>query len=101
MSEDSEVTLRSTIFKKGGELFADGLVKLDVETEKAVYLIVRGEHEDYRVRLMNDGTFNCTCRLGTLKAGKGVLCSHVVASILFVVARHRINASKDPGQQQP
>ncbi|MBX8635287.1 MAG: hypothetical protein KIS30_06695 [Thermoplasmata archaeon] len=75
--------LRSSIYRKGAELFSTGKVALDVETEKGLYLFVTGEHQRYQVRLMSDGTFNCTCPLGSLKAGRGVLCSHVVGAILF------------------
>lgn len=79
--------LRSSIYSKGLEIYRRGGVVIDVETEKSVYLFVEGEHQKYDVRLMSDDTFNCTCRLGSLKAGKGVLCSHVVASILFMSER--------------
>ncbi len=75
--------MRSSIYRKGAELFGAGRITLDVETEKGVYLFVSGEHQRYQVRLMSDGTFNCTCPLGSLKAGRGVLCSHVIGAILF------------------
>lgn len=91
--------MRSTIYRKGAELFSSGRVKLDVETEKCIYFKVKGEHEEYDVRLMNDDSFNCTCRLGSLKAGKGALCSHVVACILF--AASMATASKEPQKRQP
>ena len=81
------VPLRSSIYTKGLEIYRRGGVAIDVETEKSVYLFVEGEHQKYDVRLMSDDTFNCTCRLGSLKAGKGVLCSHVIASILFMSER--------------
>ena len=76
--------LKSSIYLKASEILKHGGVSVDVETEKGIYLFVEGEHQRYDVRLMSDDTFNCTCRLGSLKAGKGVLCSHVVAAILFV-----------------
>lgn len=75
--------LRSSIYRKGAVLYGTGKVTLDVETEKGVYLFVDGEHQRYHVRLMSDGTFNCTCTLGSLRAGKGVLCSHIIGAILF------------------
>jgi uncharacterized Zn finger protein len=90
--------MKSTIYRKGKELFRKGKVRLDVETDKALYLKVEGEHEEYSVRLMNDDTFNCTCRLGTLKAGKGALCSHVVAAILFAVSRATSSQMQQPDQ---
>ncbi len=77
------MSLHSSIYRKGAELFSTGRIALDVETEKSVYLFVSGEHQRYQVRLMSDGSFNCTCPLGSLKAGKGILCSHVVGAILF------------------
>jgi len=76
----------SLAYRKGKELFEGGKIKLDVATEKALYFHVEGEHRTYEVRLMSDGTFNCTCALGSIKAGKGVLCSHVICSILFAVS---------------
>ncbi len=79
----------TSIYRKGSELFNDGKVSLDAETEKGVYLFVEGEHRRYEVRLMSGGSFNCTCALGSLKAGKPVICSHVVAAILFETSRER------------
>ncbi|MBX8631520.1 MAG: hypothetical protein KIY12_01735 [Thermoplasmata archaeon] len=64
-------------------------MSLDAETDKGVYLFVEGEHQRYSVRLMSGGTFNCTCTLASLKAGKPVICSHVVAAILFETAREK------------
>lgn len=78
------VPLKSSIYSKANYILSHAGVSVDVETEKGIYLFVEGEHQRYDVRLMSDDTFNCTCRLGSLKAGKGVLCSHVVAAILFV-----------------
>ncbi len=72
---------------------------MDTETEKSAYLFVEGEHQRYDVRLMSDDTFNCTCRLGSLKAGKGVLCSHIVAAILYMSERQSSSpAGKDEKQ---
>ena len=79
--------LKSSIYRKGEEIYRQGGVRLDVETDKGMYLFVAGEHQEYEIRLMSDDTFNCTCRLGSLKAGKGVLCSHVVAAVLFAAGR--------------
>lgn len=79
--------LKSSIYRKGEEIYRKGGVSLDVETDKGMYLFVEGEHQRYEVRLMSDDTFNCTCRLGSLKAGKGVLCSHVVAAVLFAAGQ--------------
>lgn len=78
---------RASIYRKGAELFSQGHVELDAETDNSAYFFVTGEHQRYDVRLMRNDTFNCTCRLGSLKAGKGVLCSHVVAAILFMAHR--------------
>lgn len=85
--------LKSSVYRKGGEIYRQGGVKLDVETDKGVYLFVEGEHQRYDVRLMSDDSFNCTCRLGSLKAGKGVLCSHVIAAILFEADRQSAAAA--------
>lgn len=77
--------MRGYIFIRGKQLFKEGKVKLDIETEKAIYLKVEGRRNVYDVRLMSDGTFNCTCRSGSIKgAVYGSLCSHVVAAILYV-----------------
>lgn len=85
----------SSIYRKGAEIYRQGGVALDVETGKGIYLLVEGEHQRYNVRLMSDDTYNCTCRLGSLKAGKGVLCSHIVAAILFVSAAGRGKGQAD------
>ncbi len=90
----ASMQLKSSIYRKGEEIFAHGGVTIDVETDKGVYLFVEGEHQKYDVRLMSNDTFNCTCRLGSLKAGKGVLCSHVVASIIYMSSR-QAPAGKD------
>jgi uncharacterized Zn finger protein len=79
----------TSIYRKGAELFHGGKVSLDAETENGVYLFVEGEHRRYEVRLMSGGSFNCTCALGSLKAGKPVICSHVVAAILFETSGER------------
>ena len=77
--------MRKHIFLKGLSLYEKGKVRMDVETENAIYLIVKGEKKTYDVRLMKDGTFNCTCARGSLQgACYGAMCSHITASILFV-----------------
>lgn len=86
--------IKSSIYSKARDILSHGGVTVDVETEKGIYLFVEGEHQRYDVRLMSDDTFNCTCRLGSLKAGKGVLCSHVVSAILFV-AGNRTKGGKE------
>ena len=77
--------MRKHIFLKGLNLYEEGKVKIDVETDNAIYLIVEGEKKTYDVRLMKDGTFNCTCARGSLQGVcYGAMCSHITASILFV-----------------
>lgn len=77
--------MRKHIFLKGLNLYEESKVRMDVETENAIYLIVEGENEMYDVRLMKDGTFNCTCARGSLQGVcYGAMCSHIIASILFI-----------------
>lgn len=87
--------LKSSIYAKADDILQHGGVSVDVETEKGIYLFVEGEHQRYDVRLMSDDTFNCTCRLGSLKAGKGVLCSHVVAAILYTAQARRAVSKRE------
>lgn len=77
--------MRKHIFLKGLNLYEEGRVRIDVETDNAIYLIVEGENKMYDVRLMKDGTFNCTCARGSLQGARyGAMCSHIIASVLFI-----------------
>ncbi len=77
--------MRKHIFLKGFSLYEESRVRMDVETENAIYLIVKGEKKTYDVRLMKDGTLNCTCARGSLQGVRyGAMCSHIIASILFI-----------------
>lgn len=90
VAEKNDRKLRTRIFKKGLSLYESGKVVSDGESEKAAYFIVTSEHESYKVRIVSDGTFNCTCMRGTLHgAKKGLICSHVVAAILHFTLRSK------------
>lgn len=82
--------LNTRIFVKGRSIYEAGKVSPDGETERSAYFTVSGEHQEYKVRISSDGTFNCTCMRGTLHGStKGSICSHVVAVILFLTERSR------------
>jgi len=82
--------LNTRIFAKGLAIFESGNVVHDGETEGAIYFLVEGEHEKYKVRIASDGTFGCTCMRGTLHgSSKGAICSHVIAAMLYLVDRSR------------
>ena len=76
------------LYEKAATLVRDGRVTVREETEKAIYLVVRGEHDAYEVRLMRDHSFSCTCPYATMQGiAKGSLCSHTAAAILFVAQK--------------
>lgn len=82
--------LKTRIFAKGLSLYEEGKVSPSGETNKGAYFDVSGEHEDYLVRISSDGTFGCTCMRGALQGvSKGSICSHVVASIIYLSMRSR------------
>lgn len=82
--------INTRIFSKGLAIYESGKVRPDGESDRTVYFIVEGEHEQYKVRVSSDGTFSCTCMRGTLHgASKGSVCSHVVAAIMFLAERSR------------
>jgi len=88
VTKEEKVELNTKIFKKGLSLFEQGKINPDGETERAAYFLVDGEHEKHKVRVASDGTFNCTCMRGTLHGStKGSICSHVVATILYLTNR--------------
>lgn len=77
--------MERALYEKAALLVRDGRVSVREETDKAVYLVVRGEHDEYQVRLERDHTFSCTCPYATMKGiAKGALCSHAAAAIVFV-----------------
>ncbi|MGH2670285.1 MAG: hypothetical protein ACRDH5_14410 [bacterium] len=60
-------------------------MSVEEETEKAIYLLVRGDHDAYKVRIARDHTFSCTCPYATMHGiPKGALCSHAVAAIVHL-----------------
>lgn len=91
MSRKGEnVRINTKIFSKGLWLFEQGRVFPEGETENSAYFAVQGEHENYKVRISSNGTFNCTCMRGTLHGStKGAICSHIVATILYLADRSR------------
>ena len=85
-----KVEINTKIFMKGLRMFEQGKVSPEGETENAAYFAVQGVHENYKVRISADGTFNCTCMRGTLHGStKGSICSHVVATILYLTHRSK------------
>lgn len=85
-----EIEINTMIFAKGLRMFEQGKVLPEGETEKTAYFAVQGEHENYKVRISSNGTFNCTCMRGTLHGStKGSICSHVVATILYLANRSK------------
>lgn len=80
--------LKTKIFSKGLSIYESGKIRSDGESEKTAYFTVEGDHEQYQVRVGSDGTFNCTCMRGTLLGPtKGIICSHVIAAIIFLSRR--------------
>jgi len=95
-----KVEINTRIFRKGLALFEQGRITPEGETENAAYFAVQGEHENYKVRISANGTFNCTCMRGTLHGStKGSICSHVVATILYLTNRARAEAG-EPGSKR-
>lgn len=85
-----KIEINTTIFAKGLRMFMQDKIIPEGETEKTAYFAVQGEHENYKVRISSNGTFNCTCMRGTLHGStKGSICSHVVATILYLANRSK------------
>lgn len=73
------------VYRKARELVDQGRVSLEDETDKRLYLLVRGASDTHKVRLEADHTFACTCPYATMRGiARGAVCSHVVAALLWV-----------------
>ena len=76
--------------KKGLAIVASGLIRLDTETDNALYFKVRGDTDEYDVRIEKDHVYNCTCHWGSMKGAKtGSPCSHVVAALIFAASEYQ------------
>jgi uncharacterized Zn finger protein len=77
--------MKKDLYRKARNLFEEGRVRVGQETEKAVYLTVRGDTEEYSVILRRDGKHSCTCPYATIHADKEAICSHICASIALLM----------------
>lgn len=77
--------MKKELYRKARKLFEGGGVKVEDETEKAVYFKVRGEKEEYSVILRASGKHSCTCPYASIHADKEVLCSHICAAIALTM----------------
>jgi hypothetical protein len=77
--------MRKEIYRKAGKLFEEGRVKVDYESEKAVYFTVQGNKDSYSVIIRKDGKHACTCAFASIHAGKDILCSHIYASLAMLM----------------
>lgn len=85
--------MQRDVYVKALRLVDEGRVKIEDETDKAVYFSVDGETGRWLVRLMRDNTFNCTCTWGSLQgASHGAFCSHVLAAVLVLALRPHAKA---------
>ena len=70
------------IEKKALQIFKDGRVKLDLETDKRMHFKVKGDSEEHSVIFDKEkNNFLCDCKFGSLKEG---YCSHIESSILLM-----------------
>ena len=66
------------IEQKGLNLFKDGKVKKEVETDKRVHFKVKGDTEVHSVIFdKKSKEFSCDCKYSSLNKG---ICSHIVAA---------------------
>jgi hypothetical protein len=76
--------VRSEIYAKAARIVAESRIRVEDETENAVYFRIRGDTGDHLVRLSSDSRFSCTCTAASFKGPRGALCSHAIAAILDV-----------------
>ena len=81
--------MKKDLYSKSRKLFEGGGVRVDHETEKAVYFTVRGNEDEYSVILLSDGKHSCTCLYASIHADKEVLCSHICAAIAMTMFASR------------
>lgn len=77
--------MRKELYRKAGRLFEEGRVKVDYESEKAVYFTVKGSKDTYSVIIRRDGKHSCTCQYSSIHAGKDAFCSHIYASLAMLM----------------
>lgn len=68
--------------KKGYWIFKDGKVIKDIENQKRIYFIVKGDQKNHSVIFdKTKGTYTCDCEFFSLKLKH---CSHIYAVKLFI-----------------
>ncbi len=67
--------------RKGYWLYKEGKVAKDVETDKRLYFIVKGDREHSVIFDKTKNTFTCDCEYFSLKLKD---CSHIYAVKLFL-----------------
>jgi hypothetical protein len=77
--------MKRELYKKARKLFENGKVRVDHESDKAVYFTVRGVKGEYSVIIRSDGKHSCTCPFASIHASKEVLCSHICAAIAMLM----------------
>ena len=73
--------MSTIIQQKGLNLFKDGRVKKEVETDKRIHFKVKGETDVHSVifdKMKKE--FRCDCKYSSLDKG---ICSHIVAAKLL------------------
>jgi len=89
--------MRKELYRKAGKLFEEGRVKVDYESDKAVYFTVKGSGDSYSVIIRKDGKHSCTCAYASIHAGKDVLCSHICAALAMLMFSGRTSEVEDEG----
>ncbi|MBI4009919.1 MAG: hypothetical protein HY361_01860 [Candidatus Aenigmarchaeota archaeon] len=73
------------IEKKALQIFKDGRVKLDLETDKRMHFKVKGDSEEHSVIFDKEkNNFLCDCKFGSLKE---LYCSHIESSVLLMTRK--------------
>ena len=76
-----ERKISEDVKKKGYVIFQKNKVKKEIETDKRIHFLVRGETEEHSVifdKMKDD--YQCDCRYSSLAKG---ICSHVFACKLL------------------
>lgn len=89
--------MRKELYRKAGKLFEEGRVKVDFESDKAVYFTVKGSRDSYSVIIKKDGKRSCTCAFASIHAGKDVLCSHICAALAMLMFSRGTAEVEDEG----
>ncbi|MHB8586783.1 MAG: hypothetical protein ACYDDF_13230 [Thermoplasmatota archaeon] len=73
--------MRTDIYAKGARLLREGRIRLEDESDNAVYFRVHGDTGDHLIRIGSDNRFSCTCTAASIREPR-LLCSHVVGCLL-------------------